>query len=146
METEIADVQASAPVPQYGKDIDFDLQTGMVAYGADGEKIGRVTEVEGFGSTQVVRASPEGIDESVTQAHSGTGYFKVNRQEVLGSGATDLCVPFRGIQDVTAGHGVTLNGTIISETAPNGHPAVPGIAEATDLLRSGWRRWLPGKR
>jgi hypothetical protein len=141
MATPIADLQVNTPVPQYGKDIDFDLQTGMVAYGVDGEKIGRVTEVEGFGSVQVVRASSEGIDESVTQAHSGTGYFKVNRQEVLGSGASDLCVPFRGIQAVTAGHGVTLNGTIISEAAPNGHASA-----ATDVQRGGWHRWLPGKR
>lgn len=144
MEIAVTDVQISRAT--YGTTDAFDLETGMAVYGLNGQKIGRVAEVAGFGATHLGTAPLEGTDVRVTQAQSGTGYFKVNREDVLGADASDLCVPFHGIQEVTAEHGVVLNGTIISELRDHGDRAAPNPVETPRTQRGGWYRWLPGKK
>lgn len=144
MEPATSDVQTSRAA--YAKDDAFDLEAGMAVYGPDGQKIGRVTEVAGFGATRLGTAPSQGTDARVTQAQSGTGYLKVNREEVSGPAASDLCVPFHGIQDVTAEHGVILNGTIISELRPDSGGPGSSRGKVTETQRGRWHRWLPGKR
>ena len=61
-----------------------------------------MTEVAGFGSTRLDDGSDANVGQ-VTQAQTGTGYFKVGRP-----GAGDLCVPFHGIKAVVPGRSVTL--------------------------------------
>src|SRR5947209_8578946 len=104
----------------YGKDLAFDLEIGMAVYDPNGQKLGTVTAVEGFGANLQGVAPSQGADDRVTQAQSGTGYFKVNREAVLGGGVSDLTIPFRGIQGVTPEHGVTVNGTIIAQLLGQG--------------------------
>lgn len=98
----------------------FDVEAGMTVFAVDGEKIGAVREVAGFGSDRVSEVSKQTNSEPVTQARTGTGYFKVDRTGVLGTGAGDLVVPFHGIKEVTSTHDVILNDTVVSELRRRG--------------------------
>jgi hypothetical protein len=130
----------------YGKSDAFDLEPGMAVYGPNAQKIGNVTKIAGFGATQSGDPASPGVGERVTQAQSGTGYFHVNRQEVMGAEATDLCVPFHGIQEISPDGGVVLNGAMIAEMRQQADQTAPDIAPVPTTQRGGWRRWLPGKR
>src|SRR5579864_2739629 len=101
----------------------FDIQSGMAVYTVDGEKIGTVTEIAGFGSTKIREDGERGTAGLVTQAKTGSGYFKVDRTEVQGLRAVaPLCVPFHGIRDVVPDHGVMLNDTVIEELRQQAEP------------------------
>lgn len=140
---ETTDSNAPARRPVYGKDQAFDVVPGMMVYGPSGEKIGRVTQVEGFGSTRLGAVPLERADERVTQAQSGTGFVKVNQEDILGTGAPDLYVPFRDIQSVTAEHDLILNSTVNTDPPK----AVPQPAKAREeATRSGWQKWFGGKK
>src|SRR5579859_3140598 len=91
----------------------FDIRTGMAVFGADGQKLGTVMDIAGFGSTKIQSVDEHGTSELVTQAKTVGGYFNLDRREVEGiRAAPPLCVPFHGIQDVVPGRGVLLNDTI----------------------------------
>jgi hypothetical protein len=120
----------------------FDIETGMAVYGANGEKIGRVAEIAGFGSTRIAGRPDDGATELVIQAKTGSGYFNVDRREVSGADVGSLCVPFRGIAEVVPDHGVTLNDTIIEELRRQGDPRpIKQMSEPT-VRRRRWPKWL----
>ena len=118
----------------------FDIETGMPVYGGNGEIIGTVTEIAGFGSTRIDSALGS-TGAPVTQAQSGTGYLKMERP-----GRDDLYVPFHDIEEVIPGRGVTLTATIVDGLRP-GVDTLPRQADVTaQPLRRGWalgqrRRW-----
>ena len=92
----------------------FDIRSGMDVHGADGQKIGTVAEVAGFGSSEVADPSEAGSADLVTQAQTGTGYFKMDPIGDVGrreDGA--VVVPFNGIANVSLERGVTLNDTVM---------------------------------
>ena len=131
----------------YGKDESFDIEVGMAVIGLEGQPIGTVIEVAGFGSTQLHDRAHRGAPKGVTQAQSGTGYLKVDRTDVVGRrDAPALCVPFHGIEGVTAERTVVLNGTVISELRDQADRTrlVSGALQPTQ--RGRWHRWLPGRR
>lgn len=130
-------VQTSAPQES------FDIQTGMAVYAADGQKIGSVMDIVGFGTTKISRAGEHGSGESVIQAKTGSGYFNVDRTEIHSTRSSiPLCVPFRGIQDVVAGHGVTLNSTIIDELRHQADPRPAKTLVPATKRRRLWPKWL----
>ena len=139
METNPEDTREKRPV--YGKDESFDLEKGMSVFAADGTKVGTVIEVAGFGATDLRGVSGLGEETLVTQAQSGTGYFKVNHTGEPGSSTTELCVPFRGIQAVTAEGGVILTATILKDLTAGAEVSVP-TPKAKQARK--WRRWVPG--
>ncbi|HLJ69215.1 MAG TPA: hypothetical protein VKX16_17815 [Chloroflexota bacterium] len=117
----------------------FDIETGMAVYDPDGKKIGTVMEIAGFGATRIPRAGDRTIAELVIQAKTGSGYFNLDRREVLGTReSTPLCVPFHGIRDVVPGHGVILNDTIIDELR---HQRDPRPAKTMIPVGKRWRWW-----
>jgi hypothetical protein len=138
------------PIPDppvtYGKDTLFDLEAGMPVYGPAGAKIGIVTEVAGFGSTHLGPVPPHGVDDRVTQAQTGTGYFKVKREAVEDTGTPDLCIPFHVVQEVTSGHGVILNATFVAELQLAGDPVDAGIPSGTATRSARWGKWLSRKK
>jgi hypothetical protein len=141
MEVTPSDIQAGNPT--YDKETLFDLQAGMPVYGSAGSKIGIVTEVAGFGSTHLGPVPPTGSDDRVTQAQTGTGFFKVKRDGGESIGTPDLCIPFHAIHEVTAERGVIVNGTFDAGL----RPAVDVADQNTPTTRSGgWRKWLPNKK
>src|SRR5947209_9998830 len=87
----------------------FDIETGMTVYGGNGQVIGIVTEIAGFGSTRIDHATNSEAPQ-VTEAQSGTGYLRVK-----GAGGTTLHLPFHGIESVIPGHGVTLTKAMIDD-------------------------------
>jgi len=122
----------------------FDIEVGMAVHGATGESIGSVTEVAGFGSTRIKHATDLHA-ASVTQAHTGTGYFKVSQ-----AGASDMCVPFVGIQDVDPAHGVTLTTAVEAEMRRRAIVLAPEhVAGAREIGRwklpqsRRWHVWRP---
>ena len=124
----------------------FDIETGMAVYGGNGQIIGTVTEIAGFGSTRIAPATGS-ADARVTQAQSGTGYLKVERPD-----RENLYVPFHGIDEVIPGRGVTLLATMVDELR-RGVDTLPRQADVTaQPQRRGWtfgqrRRWnLPQPR
>lgn len=130
----------------YGQDETFDIEVGMSVYGADGTKIGTVQAVAGFGATQVHETSHPETADSVTQARSGTGYVTVDCREVVGRrDASPLCVPFHGIDTVTAERGVVLNGTVITELHDQAARIVLASAAVQPSARGGWHRWMMGR-
>ena len=141
METKSEDTREIRPV--YGKDESFDLQIGMSVFAADGSRVGIVSEVAGFGATDLPGGPGPGEERLVTEAQSGTGYFKVKRSGEPGSQTSELCVPFRGIQAVTAERGVILTTAIRTDVVSGA-----GVSGATSPAREirNWRRWLPGAR
>lgn len=145
MDRQTSESQHSRAV--YGKDQIFDIEVGMAVHGPDGKRIGKVTEVAGFGSThlpEIVHAETAAI---VTQAQSGTGYLKVDRREVVGRrDAAPLCVLFHGVQGVIPGYGVMLNGTIISELRQQAERTAPVKVKEMHTQRGRWHGWVPGRR
>src|SRR5947209_20496438 len=92
----------------------FDIQSGMDVYTTNGEKVGSVMDIAGFGTTMIRRAGAPETAELVIEAKSGGGYFNVDRRAVQGvRDVAPLCVPFRGVQEVVAGRGVILDDTLI---------------------------------
>jgi hypothetical protein len=130
-------------IDTYTKTDTFDIETGMAVYGANGEKIGSVTEIGGFGSTRVGLTSMEEGGERITEARTGTGYFKVALDR---EGAKGLVVPFHGIQHVTPGHGVTLKDAVITELPHQAEATDPGAAKVEETPRRRWTMRWPGKR
>src|SRR5947209_3936251 len=128
----------------YGQDETFDIEIGMDVYGADGQKIGTVTEVAGFGSTQVQETSHPEAAESVTQARSATGYIIVDG--VLGTNGNRLTVPFHGIATVTAEQGVVLNDTVISKLRAQAERTASIGDAAPPPQRGRWHRWVSNRR
>ena len=120
----------------------FDIQTGMAVYASDDTKIGTVMEIVGFGATKVSQAGADGNPELVTEAKTGSGYFNMNRSQIEGGTATPLTVPFRGIKAVVAGHGVTLNDTIIDELSHQRDPRPPKKLIPATKRRKLLPRWL----
>ncbi len=94
---------------------DFDIQVGMDVYNSDGEKIGTISQVAGFGATRIHEVSAHQADGLATEAGSGTGFLKVDRTSVAGPGSGELVVPFSRIRDLKAGYGVTLIDAAIAE-------------------------------
>ena len=124
----------------------FDIETGMAVYGANGQIIGTVAEIAGFGSTRIDPA-PGSVGAQVTQAQSGTGYLKIERP-----GREDIYVPFHGIDEVIPGHGVNLTATMLDELR-RGVDTLPRQADVTaQPQQPAWpltqrRRWnLPQPR
>jgi hypothetical protein len=118
----------------------FDIESGMVVFASDGEKIGTVMNIAGFGSTKIRRAGAAETVELVTEAKSGGGYFNVDRRGVQGvPDVAPLCVPFHGIQEVVAGRGVILNDTIIEQLQRQRDPR-PAKVMIEPAVR---RRWFP---
>jgi hypothetical protein len=113
----------------------FDLEVGMTVYGENGEVIGSVTEVSGFGSTHIDDASDANAAQ-VTQAQTGTGFFKVRR-----AGKEDLCVPFHSIKEVVPGHGVTLTAAGIAQMQRTGETPTPPASGTAQPQRPKSRRW-----
>jgi hypothetical protein len=87
----------------------FNIETGMAVYDGNGQLIGNVTKIAGFGSTRVDHATDAGAPQ-VTEAQSGTGYIRVEQ-----AGGKMVFVPFHGIKAVIPGHGVTLTPAMIDE-------------------------------
>jgi sporulation protein YlmC with PRC-barrel domain len=124
---------------------DFDIQTGMSVYGPNGEKIGTIASIAGFGSTRIHEVSEQQADGLATQASSGTGYVRVDQKEILGSQAEDLVVPFNRITEVKPGHGVILHDAVVP--AVQGDPSKrvePAHAEAGE--KPWWQLWGSGKK
>lgn len=144
-------MDASTPAPGsdaavYRLDQDFDIRIGMEVYDPDGQRIGSVREFAGFGSTQTPRAPDQEIAVVETQAKTGTGYIKVDQEAVLGPGATDLCVPFHGIQQITPEATLILNGAVISELGRQADRAEQTIADQGRARQGGWHRWRPSRK
>jgi len=119
----------------------FDLQTGMDVYTADGQKMGSVMDIAGFGSTTVRKSDKHDAGELVIQAKTGTGYFNVGPGDGQGlQAAAPLRVPFYGIEDVVLGHGVTLNGTIIEELRQQRDPLPVKMMIPPTTPRKWWSR------
>jgi hypothetical protein len=137
MEVTTTDIQSGGA--SYGKDRLFDLEIGMAVVGPDGQQIGRVTEVAGFGSTQLGTVELHQSDERVTQAQTGTGYFKVKRDDTSDRSARDLCIPFHGIKEVTSEHGVVVNEEMIAELHEAGQRIVLNGPKPTSH-RPWWHR------
>jgi len=144
MEVTTSDIQVSNP--SYSQETLFDLEAGMAVYGPAGAKIGIVTEVAGFGSTQLGPVPSDGADDRVTEAQSSTGFFKVTRDAAEGRGTPDLCIPFHAIHEVTSGHGVTLNGTFVAGLQPTENHAARHSSTAPTTRSGGWRKWLTRKK
>lgn len=144
MEVTTPDIGVSNPT--YSQDTLFDLEAGMPVYGPTGEKIGIVTEVAGFGSTQLGPVPVTGADDRVTEAQSSTGFFKVKRDTAEGSGMPDLCIPFHAIHEVTSGHGVILNDAFIAGPQSTENPAALHNSTAPTTRSGGWRRRLTHKK
>jgi hypothetical protein len=117
----------------------FDIRTGMAVYGSDGQKIGSVADIAGFGAARIPGVSALGVAELVIQAKTGSGYFNVDRKDAPSAATGPLCIPFHGIKDVVPDHGVVLNDTIINELAHRQDPRP--VVEATPPTRR--RRWWP---
>lgn len=129
----------------YGKDQNFDIGVGMAVSSGDGQRIGKVMEIAGFGSTQMYDSALRGTPGGVTQAQSGTGYIKVDRTDVPGNqDESPLFVPFHGIEQVTPEQGVVLNATVILELLDQAERTRPAAAAAPPPQRRGWRRWTKG--
>lgn len=109
----------------------FDIQTGMPVFGANGESIGTVTAIVGFGSTRIDDAT-DATAKQVTEAQTGTGHFTVE-----GAGNETLYVPFHGIKNVVHGHGVTLTADMIDELRSRAE-APPRQPEPTPPPPSRW--------
>lgn len=121
----------------------FDIESDMAVYTADGEKIGTVMQIAGFGSTKIRRAGDHGTAELVIQAKTGSGYFNIDRTEVQGiRAAAPLCVPFRGIQDVVPERGVILNDTILDELHHQRDPRPIKAMITPATRRRWWPKWL----
>lgn len=144
MEIPIPDIQTNNFI--YGKEHLFDVEVGMPVSTSAGSKLGIVTEVAGFGSTQLGPVPSDGSDSRVTQAQTGTGFLKVKRDAAEGSGTPDLYIPFRVIQEVTGEHGVILNDTFVAELQSTEHPADVGNGTTPNTRSGGWRKWLSGKK
>jgi hypothetical protein len=82
----------------------------------------------------------------VTQAQTGTGYFKVKREAVEDTGTPDLCIPFHAVHEVTSGHGAILNATFVSGLQLMGDLAGGSIPTATTTRSTRWGKWLPRKK
>lgn len=103
----------------------------MAVYGANGQIIGTVIEVAGFGSTCIGSASGS-TGAQVTQARSGTGYLKVERP-----GKDDLYVPFHGIEAVIPGRGVNLTAAALDELRASADAHARQVDEAHQSQASG---------
>lgn len=115
----------------------FDIETGMAVFGANGQIIGAVTEIAGFGSTRISPPAGSTVAQ-VTQAQSGTGYLKVERP-----GRKDVYVPFHGIDEVIPGRGVSLTTAMLDELR---HGVDPLPRKAPILAQPPRRGWSPGQR
>jgi hypothetical protein len=125
----------------------FDIETGMDVHAADGQKIGRVAEIAGFGATRIPRIPDQGTGELVIQAKTGSGYFNVDGWNVQGREAARLVVPFRGIHDIAPGRGVTLTATIIEEPRQQRElhstdASIPKPMVPATIRRRWWPKWL----
>ena len=121
----------------------FDLEVGMAVYGEDGQAIGNVTEVAGFGSTRLDPASDANAAR-VTQAQTGTGFFKVGRADM-----GDLCVPFNGIKEIVQGQSVTLTAAGLAEAqrraeVPDRRSTLEEHPPQREIKRRGWAFWRSG--
>jgi hypothetical protein len=111
-----------------------DIQQGMDVFGADGQKIGSVSEVyrDVGAGTAGTYGTPTGtsdiVTEEVTTTPTGTpggtfaetttstgatspGYFKVDQGGILGIGAKELYIPFSAVSTVVPGENVTVSCT-----------------------------------
>lgn len=124
---------------------DFDIQTGMSVYGPNGEKIGTIASIAGFGSTRIHGVSEQQADGLATQASSGTGYVCVDQKDILGSEAKDLVIPFNRITEVKPGHGVILHDAVVPSAREGAlRGAQPAHAEASE--KPWWQVWGSGKK
>jgi sporulation protein YlmC with PRC-barrel domain len=78
----------------YNKDQAFDVEPGMQVEDRDGQHLGTVEQVSGFGASRI-GVAPSGFDGRISQAKSGTGYLTVTP----GAGEP-LIVPFGNILSV----------------------------------------------
>jgi hypothetical protein len=100
----------------YGKDETFNIQVGMAVHNSDGQLLGTIAEVAGFGATHIHDASRKEGAQEVTQTQSATGFIKIDRRAVVGErDVPSLTVPFHGVQTITPEHGVVLNDTVLAE-------------------------------
>lgn len=121
----------------------FDIQTGMAVYDSNHQKIGSIIEIAGFGGVKVPKPGEEASGKLVVQAKTASGSFYVDRTAVEGvRAATPLCVPFHGIGEVTPGHGVTLNDTIINELHHQMDPRPVEELTPAGKPRRWWPKWL----
>src|SRR4051794_33544109 len=87
----------------------FDIKAGMDVYGTDGQKIGEVTEVAGFGRPQAGDPADGTGNGRPSGAGSGTGYLRVKRTAAEGAvPPADLYIRFRDVQEVTPERGVVV--------------------------------------
>jgi hypothetical protein len=118
----------------------------MEVTGPGGVRIGVVKEVAGFGSSQTRDSLHVGEGDRITQAHSGTGFIRVDRTSELGPDAKDLVVPFHGVKGVSEQGGLELNAAVIAELQGQADAAdAAGVAPEKAKV-GGWRRWISGKK
>ena len=117
----------------------FDLQTGMTVFDADGQDIGIVTDITGFGSTCVPPVGSSTESEPVIQARTGTGHFGVVRR--LASVPDHLTVRFADIDRVTPGHGVTITRSGLEFAVRRQTADSPSILDTRTRRVRGSRLW-----
>jgi ribosomal 30S subunit maturation factor RimM len=85
----------------YDKDQAFDIIEGMTVVGPNGEAIGVIDAVMGFGATRVGE-TPSGYDGRVTEARSSTGYITIKGSGGAGGVSGQTVIPFSEIVSVQA--------------------------------------------
>ncbi len=128
---------------QYGKGDSLDIRVGMTVRASDGQVLGTVTEVAGFGGTHFQDESRAAGEQSVTQALSGTGFFKIDRMAFDGRrDAPAPTVPFHSVQRVTAEDGVVLNEAALGELRTREQSTTARKVEEKQVSKGGWSKRL----